>query len=701
MPRYLTIGNSRILINFDASYHLRDLYFPHVGQENHLIGHISHFGIWIGKADGSNGRFSWIDNPGWSRRLVYEPETMLTAVSLRNEALGVTIQATDCLDFYENLFVRRFDISHDWPEEQQVRLFFHHDFHILETEVGDTAYYEPLRRAVLHYKKDRWFLINGKRESAEHEGIDQWATGVKEVHGQEGTWRDAEDGMLSGNPIAQGSVDSTIGLHIMVDPGKTGILYYWMAVGKTFEDVRLLNHMVRERGAQSYIDRTRNYWTLWVNLRQCDFSMLPKKVVKLFKTSLLIIRTQVDHSGAVIAANDYDITQFARDTYSYMWPRDGALVASALDAAGYQTLTQKFFDFCREVITPEGYLLHKYNPDGTLASSWHPWYREGERQLPIQEDETGLVLWALWRHYSTYRDIEWLSPLFRSLVVHAADWMVNYRDEMGLPQPSWDLWEERRGVHAFTVGAVWAGLEAATKFCNAFGEGELATKYHTAANEIKEATDKYLFRSDPTHGEPRFVRMINHMQEDSEQEEQPKGRSGVDVKAGIRTTQEIQLKKDNVTWKVDWTLDSAMYGLWYFGMYAPDDSRMVSMMAQLRDRLWCKTDVGGMARYENDYYQQISQDIDKVPGNPWFICTMWLAQYTIASAKTLDDLTEAVTILEWTANHALESGILAEQVNPFTHAPLSVSPLTWSHATVVSTVMEYIDKHALLSKDVE
>ena len=75
--------------------------------------------------------------------------------------------------------------------------------------------------------------------------------------------------------------------------------------------------------------------------------------------------------------------------------------------------------------------------------------------------------------------------------------------------------------------------------------------------------------------------------------------------------------------------------------------------------------------------------------------------YLYDVAGTVYNLKEAVTILEWTAGHALESGILAEQVNPFTHAPLSVSPLTWSHATVVSTVLEYIDKHAQLSRDLE
>ena len=33
---------------------------------------------------------------------------------------------------------------------------------------------------------------------------------------------------------------------------------------------------------------------------------------------------------------------------------------------------------------------------GSPASSWHPWVLNGARVLPIQEDETALVVWALW-----------------------------------------------------------------------------------------------------------------------------------------------------------------------------------------------------------------------------------------------------------------------------------------------------------------
>ena len=99
-----------------------------------------------------------------------------------------------------------------------------------------------------------------------------------------------------------------------------------------------------------------------------------------------------------------------------------------------------------------------------------------------------------------------------------------------------------------------------------------------------------------------------------------------------------------------------------------------------------------MARYENDYYHRVSNDTAAVPGNPWFICTLWLADYFISRATTTAELKNALPIFEWTASHALESGVLAEQVNPYTNEPISVSPLTWSHATVVSTAIKYLEK---------
>jgi GH15 family glucan-1,4-alpha-glucosidase len=155
--------------------------------------------------------------------------------------------------------------------------------------------------------------------------------------------------------------------------------------------------------------------------------------------------------------------------------------------------------------------------------------------------------------------------------------------------------------------------------------------------------------------------------------------------------------KPDGTYDVDWTVDASVAGLFLFGMYAPDDPRIVKTMESVRERLWVKTPIGGLARYECDTYQQISQDVRTCPGNPWFVCTLWLARWIIAKAKIPDDLGDALDLLRWAGRSALPSGVLAEQVNPYTGEPISVSPLTWSHAEVVQTVCDYLDKLSRLN----
>jgi GH15 family glucan-1,4-alpha-glucosidase len=134
----------------------------------------------------------------------------------------------------------------------------------------------------------------------------------------------------------------------------------------------------------------------------------------------------MNNCGSIIAAADSDAIHYNRDTYSYLWPRDGALVAYALDSAGYNC--SRFYRFCAKILEKEGYFLHKYTPSGSLGSSWHPWIEGKKTQLPIQEDETSLVLWALWNHFTRFKDLELIRSLYEPLIKKAADFMMNYRD---------------------------------------------------------------------------------------------------------------------------------------------------------------------------------------------------------------------------------------------------------------------------------
>ena len=139
----------------------------------------------------------------------------------------------------------------------------------------------------IHYKKHRYFLINTEPH------FDVFSTGRKAFRDQEGTWRDAEDGVLSGGAITEGSVDSTIQLNFSLSPQTSNEFYYWIAAGTSHAEVERLNKHILERKPQQYLKYTENYWRVWVNKYEKDFADLSPEIVECYKRSLLIVRTQI------------------------------------------------------------------------------------------------------------------------------------------------------------------------------------------------------------------------------------------------------------------------------------------------------------------------------------------------------------------------------------------------------------------------
>ena len=57
-------------------------------------------------------------------------------------------------------------------------------------------------------------------------------------------------------------------------------------------------------------------------------------------------------------------------------------------------------------------------------------------------------------------------------------------------------------------------------------------------------------------------------------------------------------------------------------------------------------------------------------------------------------LKEVEELLSWASDHALPSGVLPEQLHPYSGEPLSVSPLTWSHGTFVTVAQRHLRRIA-------
>jgi GH15 family glucan-1,4-alpha-glucosidase len=655
MPRPLVLGNGNLLVTLDDHLQIRDLYWPYVGLYNHVSGARCRVGIWVA------GRFSWLADHNWQRRLRYLPDSQVTDSMAHSDSLGVSVHLHEAVLRDRDILLRRFTVHNHHADDREVRLFLTHDFVLAETDIGDTAFFNPYAQAMIHYKRSHYLLIGGRGELG---GIAGWATGIKGFGGAEGTWRDCEDGALSMNSVAQGSVDSAVHFNGMLAGHHSTSFDTWLCAGATLQQVCEMNNWVTGHDVHTLIHETARYWTAWsAAAEDARITGLPAGIGEEFRRSLLIIRTNIDNRGAIIAANDSDIMETARAHYSYMWPRDGALVCAALDRLGFQRTTRRFFEFCRDILPADrAALLHKYSADGSWGSTWHPWLVEGGREIPFQQDSTNLTVWALWQHFRVHRDIEFTAEMYFQLARPCAEFLLEYRDTAtGLPLPSYDLWEERRGVHAYTCGTLFGALDAAARLSELFADGR-HEQYRAAAHELQQGVEAHLWDESSGRYARRLITRNHHLE----------------------------------GYERDMTIDSALFALAHFGMFGPNNPRLIRTLDAVIDRLTVKTEVGGLARYEQDYYFRRSDDFHQVPGNPWIICSLWAAQWRIACAETVDALQPAVETLEWCCRHALPGGALPEQVNGTNGEPLSVAPLTWSHAEFLWTVMDLVEKRELL-----
>ena len=647
MSRSIVLSNGELAAALDNNGLVRDLYYPHVGYEDHVRGHYIHrVGVWVG------GRMSWLgEDSAWKITVGCEEDALASSIVAKHADLQVELTFKDIVYNERPVFVRRVTVANKADHAREIKLYFAHQFEIYKSHGGETAYFDPTSHTIIHYKGRRVFLIGA---SIDGEEFQDYAIGIANFRGQEGSHRDAEDGQLSKNPIEHGPVDSVLGLYSTHAPDQSRTTYYFIAAAASIPEAKELYQYVIDKSPEHLIRSTSDYWRAWIGAYDWNFYKLSPEHVALFKRSLMYVRAHVDDHGGILASIDSDMLQHGLDTYSYVWPRDAAYAAMALDAAGDTNVAKRFFEFCKGVISEDGYFMHKYLPDGSLGSSWHPWIRNGQFQLPIQEDETALVVIGLAEHYRHSRDLEFLESMFAPLIERPAEFMISYRDEKtNLPNASYDLWEEKRGASTYSSAAVYGALIAAAELSAVLGKKDHERRYKKAGEEIKAAILEHLW--DEKRGV--FYKMLNS--------------------AGTEVT-------------LDSTIDiSSAYGVFAFGVLSPDDAKLIAAFDNTVQVLSAGLKAGGVARYEADEYYRGGRDF---PGNPWIVTTLWHTEFLIARAKNENDMERIREMFSWVTKHALSSGVLPEQVHATTGEALSATPLTWSHAGYVTAVLKYLNR---------
>ena len=640
MGRPVILGNGSLTVGLDTTGLVHDFYYPYVGLDNLTTARSSQhrIGVYVDNV------FSWIDAEGWMTSVLVEDDALVSNVTTTNETLGITLHFSDFVDIEVNAFCRQVRVKNNTDRDRTIRVFWHQVFEISRGGRGDTVLFVPDGPYILDYK-GRCSLLAYSR-TGNGAPFDQYSVGNYGIEGKEGTWKDAEDGELTGNPVEHGGVDSVIANTLTLAPQSEELIEYWIVAADSQYSAERIHTQLLSHGLLSRLEKTRTWWQTWLQTAAPALVNMPEREMIAVKKSLMVIKAHTDRRGGIIASCDSSIYNYGRDYYSYVWPRDGAYAMWPLIRLGYTEEPQKFFEFCRDIMNPDGYMMHKYQPDKAIGSTWHPLVHNNHSELAIQEDETAIVIYMLYEFYEETEDKEFVEGLYSTMVQPMANFLSEFIDEStGLPHASYDLWEEKFLTNTYTTALVHKALECAGDLAELFEYPDDAVKWRAIATQIASHADIFV---DP---ERSFLR---------------KG----------------FLLEENGSLTFDNTLDvSNAYGPMMFATKAFGAHHIRATFEGIEHLLLNTSPSGGSPRYEHDgYFYSEPPHM----GNPWFVTTLWIAQYYIQTNK--ED--EARKLIDWTLHHALPSGALSEQINPNDNSPLSVLPLVWSHAELINTLLD-------------
>ncbi len=639
MTRPIMLGNGSMLVGLDKSGMVHDFYYPFVGLEDHITERLMHhkIGIWV------DSQFSWLDDGAWQISLDYEEDAMVSTIKAVNSNLQIALEFHDFVDSKYNTFCRNIHVVNNSDQQRSVRVFFHQGFQISNSNPGDTALYEPKGNYILDYKGRRSFIIYA--QTTEGVPFDQYSVGLQ---GKEGTYKDAEDGELSGNPVELGVVDSTIRVKLELPAVSSKRIHYWIVAADSHHDALKIHKVFLSDGFTQRYQETQAHWQKWLETGKSDLKNIPAKNLVEFKKSLFIIKSHIDRRGSILASGDSETPRSVRDNYAYCRPRDACFALWPLIRMGYEDEPRAFFEFARDVLTEEGALMHKFLPDRAVGSTWHPLVHNGSPELAIQEDETALTLFMLHEYLQTSADEDFVGKMYDTLIQPTANFLENYTDKKTkLPHASYDLWEEKFLTSTYTTAVTYAGLMSASKMAEQFGYADDAIRWQTVAQDIQEEARKAFFSSNKQF----FIKGY--------------------------------LLDGNGNKDIDDTIDvSSLYGAVMFGLFDIASEEVKKSFATLEEQLLNQSPSGGLPRYEYD--QNCAPDNDKYKGNPWFVATLWLAQLY----NEIGQPAKAQPLIDWAQTHMMKSGVLSEQIDPTSGDFRSVAPLIWSQAEFANALMD-------------
>lgn len=484
-PEQAVIGNSQMLATLGKKGELRHLFWPTIDYPQHVLGSLP--GIFYSNNKAS--KFEWLTDYPWENTLKYIENTNILTCSFKNPEAELAVNSTDFILPDTDVLIRHFLIQNTSRDDVFFRFFYYNDLALSETDIDDVAYYLKKDDAIVHYKRNYYFLYSGTALSSGHQ------CGVHNEPSD--AFNDVYDSQLSGESLVLYDGSRAVNSCLSWDMGnvrshETKNLTVFITMGSNENEVvKILKNNRKIRFATQF-KNTQKFWTNWINKFKHDFK--DETLNRMVKRSLLTLKLLIDKNhGGIVAAPCMD------PEYRFCWPRDATYVAYAFDKCGFYEEPETFYKWCKRAQEKEGGLYQRYYIEARIKGPcWSS-----------QIDEIATVIWGIGKHFDLTEDYTFLKSMWPTIKKAAIFLCNNFTSKTNLIK-SVGLWEEKFGSHTYSNATVYSALKTSSKIAETLGENSLCEKWDAIAEKTKTALLKLAWNPQ----KKRFIKTFDPRNDD-------------------------------------------------------------------------------------------------------------------------------------------------------------------------------------------
>jgi len=631
------LGNGRLLACVDETGEVRQLFYPHIDVGPHLRSLFTGLQV-IESADPAGLPVSppadsicWFAEEAWEHRLEYVERTALIRVVSRHTSAGFEVERTLAVHPQHDVLLIETRVRNLRQTLRRCLYVTYAGFDFDHRSTKNCCFFSNNTSALTFFASDRYVQLtcDAPVESFDCAQLsDQNPSRLFEsiCHGQ---WSKNEYAIGQ----VSGAVRHDLGI-IAANESVTSRLYF--CFGRSLNEVAALSDLTRLK--QFDTETCASWWH--AHYASLEIPVNQETARRTYERSLIVLHLLTDsQTGGIIAGPECDPHFNLCGGYGMCWPRDGAYNAYALDIAGQPKQARAFYDWALHTQESDGSWSQRYDVNGRLSPTWGH-----------QFDETGTVVWAICRHIDLTHDLSYGREVFPRLL-DACSYMQRSLDSTtGLAPITKDLWEERDSVNTYACAATWGAFHEVSRLAARLEKADKSQHWARAAARIKVAIETHLWSERVGH----FLRGVNLLV------------SPPSTKKN-KLIQEIEINGTaRYAQQQDTVLDTSLLGLSVpFGVFSPHDPRMRATAEAIARHL--TSPIGGLLRYQQDHYRG---------GNPWILCTLWLAWFDVLTGNKA----RASELYTWVLEHRTTLDLLAEQIDSTSGQPCWIVPLGWSHA---------------------